>query len=267
VPVGIAPQDWSIPLRFKPAAPEDVLPVVEYQPTPAPTVLSATAQPTEVANKYGVSISLDKSVALPDGYILYGSTHWTDATIPPYHMSTTLAAVKDANGNEISFDYAQSELSPGRAELVYYWAFKINATPLTGPVNLSFVLDASIPADGSFTFDPGLKPQVGQTWDVNVDVPVNEHLVHIISAEYLGENALTFSMKADAGVVGAQLIDLQHPPFFGGGGGGGVPEDQILFVGSVYYQNEIPLGPLTITINELDILIPGDWQILWTPNP
>src|SRR5258706_5910372 len=57
VPIGIAPQDWSIALHFKPATPEDLLPVVEYQPTVTPTSIPETAQPTQPPHTYAVSIS------------------------------------------------------------------------------------------------------------------------------------------------------------------------------------------------------------------
>jgi len=266
VPIGIAPQDWTIAMHFKPAAPEDVLPVVEVQPTStsAPTLVPETAQPTQIPNPYGVSISMDKSVSLPNGYILYGSTRWTDKTIQPYKLNVNLIAIKDANGKDIPFDYAQADMSPGQGELVQYWAYQLNATPLAGPVSLSFVLDAFIPVDGSFTFDPGSNPRVGQTWNLNMDVPVNNHVVHIISADYGTDGQLNFLMKADTGIVGAQLKDSEYP--FVGGGGGGAPVDEQVFGSSFNYLNGMPATPRTIAITDLDILILGDWQISWMPE-
>lgn len=265
-PVGSAPQDWQIPLKFRTADTNELLPVNEVHPTIIPSLISETAQPIQTASTYGVSISLNRSVKLDDGYILYGSTRWSDPIIPQYRLSSSLASIKDSNGSEISFDYAPGDgLSPQPGELVYYWSYKLNTSNLSGPVSLDFVLDAWVSSNATFAFDPGQNQQIGQTWDLNVDMHINEHMVHVISAEYGGNGQFTFLMKADPGVVGAELIDLQHPPLFGGGGGG-LPEDQVIFVSSLYYGDPIPPGPLTITISALNVLIPGDWQIEWTPE-
>jgi hypothetical protein len=266
IPDNTAPQDWKIQLKFKPAGPDDIAPVIEQIVTPMPTT-SSTDAPTQSVNTYGITNTLDKFVALPDGYILYGNTSWTDPIIPPYGVSSQIAGIKDANGTEIPFDYADLEIYPEQGELRIYWAYKVG-TEIKAPLTLSFVMLASLPADGgSFTFDPGPDPQLGQKWDINQDVTVNNEVIHVLSAEQAGiePGYFMFTMQSDSNIIGASVIDLAHPPLGGGGGGGGVPVAGAPFNAGFGYQVPIPQGPLTLTFTDVQLLVPGDWTITWSP--
>jgi len=266
IPDDTAPRDWKIQLKFKPADPADIAPVIEQMVTPVPTTASTDA-PTQSVNTYGITNTLDKFVALPDGYILYGTTAWTDPLIPPYGVTSQLAGIKDANGTEIPFDYADLELYPKQGELRIYWAYKVG-TEIKAPLTLSFVMLASLPADGgSFTFDPGPDPQLGQKWDINQDVTVNNEVIHVLSAEQAGiePGYFMFTMQSDSNIIGASVIDLAHPPLGGGGGGGGVPVAGAPFNAGFGYQVPIPQGPLTLTFTDVQLLVPGDWTLSWSP--
>ena len=266
VPDNTAPQDWKIHLKFKPADPADIAPVIEQIVTPIPTTASTDA-PTQSANTYGITNTLDKFVALPDGYILYGNTSWTDPIIRPYGVSSELAGIKDANGMDILFDYADAGMNSQPGELRVYWAYKIGAD-FTAPLILNFVMLASLPADGgSFTFDPGPDPQPGQKWDINQDVMVNNEIIHVLTAEQaaIEPGFFIFTMQSDSNITGASIIDLTHPPLGGGGGGGGIPSAGIPFNSGFAYQVPIPQGPLTLTFTNIQLLIPGDWTVNWSP--
>ena len=265
IPDNAAPQDWKMPLKFKPADPSDIAPVIEQIVTPAPTVVSAVA-PTQGLNTYGITITLDKFVELPDGYILYGNTSWTDQIIRPYGVSSELAFIKDANGVEIPYDYADTDMFSEPGELRVYWAYKVGPD-ITPPLTLSFVMLATIPADGgSFTFEPGPDSQLGQTWDINQDVMVNGEVIHVFTAEQAGiePGFFLFSMQSDSNIVGASVIDLDHPPL-GGGGGGGIPSVGAPFNAGFGYQIPIPQGPLTLTFTNVQLLLPGDCTLTWSP--
>lgn len=266
MPDNAAPQDWKFPLKFKPADPSEIAPVIEQIVTPVPTVVNAEA-PTQSANPHGITNTLDKFVALPDGYILYGNTAWTDPAIPPYGVSAQLAVIRDAAGKEIPFDYADMDMISEPGELRVYWAYKVG-TDFTAPLTLPFVMLATLPADGgSFTFDPGPDPQLGQTWDINQDVMVNGQVVHVLSVEQAGiePGFFLFSMQSDSNIVGASVIDLDHPPLGGGGGGGGIPSIGAPFNVGYGYQVPIPQGPLTLTFTNVQLLIPGEWNVTWSP--
>jgi len=265
MPDNTAPRDWKFQLKFKPADPSEIAPVIEQIVTPIPATVSAGA-PTQSVNTYGITNSLDKFVAVPDGYILYGNTSWTDPMIPPYGVSAELAYIKDANGVDIPFDYEDPGMFSAPGEMRYYWAFKIGNN-FTAPVTLSFAMLVSLPADGGFfTFDPGPNPQLGQTWDINQDVTVNNEVIHVLSAEQGGiePGFFMFTMQSDSNIVGASVIDLDHPPL-GGGGGGGIPTAGVPFVSGYGYQMPIPEGPLTLTFTNVQLLLPGDWAVTWSP--
>lgn len=262
VPAELAPQDWKFQLNFKPADTTDIVPVIEQVVTPAPTAIGS--EPASPA--YGITNTLDKFVAVPDGYILYGNISWTDPIIQPYGANSQLASIKDANGVEIPFDYADAEMYPAKGELRQYWAYKLNSTDFVGPLSLSFVVVAAIPAnEGSFTFDPDPNPQQWQKWDIDQDVIVNNETVHVLSVEYAGEGYFLFTMQSDANIVGAAITDLAHPPMGGGGGGGGVPVVGDPFGVGFGYQLPLPEGPLTLTFTNVELLISGDWTLTWTP--
>jgi hypothetical protein len=144
----------------------------------------------------------------------------------------------------------------------------LKGTNLSAPVTLSFAVTASVSADGgSFTFDPGPDPQLGQKWDINQDVTVNNEIVHVLTAEQAGieEGYFMFTMQSDSNIISAAVIDLAHPPMGGGGGGGGLPEAGVPFASGFGYQLPLPQGPLTLTFTNVEMLIPGDWTLTWTP--
>ncbi len=262
VPAELAPRDWKFQLNFKVADTTDIVPVVEQVVTPAPTAIGS--EPARPA--YGITNTLDKFVALPDGYILYGNILWTDSIIQPYGANAKLATIKDANGRDIPFDYADAEMYPAQGELRQYWAYKINSTDFVGPLSLSFVVEAALPAEeGSFMFDPDPNPQQWQKWELDQDVIVNNETIHVLSVEYAGEGFFLFTMQSDSNIVGAAITDLAHPPMGGGGGGGGVPVVGDPFGVGFGYQLPLPEGPLTLTFTLVDILVPGDWNIVWNP--
>jgi len=224
--------------------------------------------PTQPISPYGIKNSLDKFETLPDGYILYGNISWTDPLIPPYGVSAILAGIKDANGNEIPFEYADAGMYPPQGELRQYWAYKLNETDLATPLSLSFVVETSLPVDGdSFTFDPGPNPQLGQIWNINQDVIVNNETIHVLSAEQAGieKGYFLFTLQSDSNIVSAAIMDFAHPPAGGGGGGGGIPEAGVPFRSGFGYQIPLPQGSFTLTFINVSVLIPGDWTLAWSP--
>lgn len=266
VPLGAAPRDWKIQLKFGTADPSAIAPVIEQVVTTAPVTVN-TDEPQQTANTFGITNSIDKFVALPDGYILYGNTAWSDPIIPPYGVSSMVVSIRDANGVEIPFEFADPEMYPGHDELRMYWAYKVGLS-FTAPLTLNFGITASFPVDGgSFTFDPGANPQLGQKWEINQNVSVNNEVVHVLTAEQAGIEQIffMFTMQSNSNIVGATIIDLVHPPMGGGGGGGGLPVAGEPFSTSFSYQVPIPQGPLTLTFTNVQLLIPGDWALSWSP--
>lgn len=268
VPSNTAPADWTFQIKFRPANPTDIMPVIIEEVTPIPTNIGTNA-PTQTINENGITNTFDKFVELPDGYILYGHTSWTNPNFLPYSVIVSLLSIKDATGKELPFDYAEQEKYAEPNELRAYWAYKINTIDFIAPVQLSFGIVASLPADnGSFIFDPGPNPQLGQKWEINQDVIVNGEVVHVLTAEQGGIELgyFLFQMQSDSNIVSATIIDLAHPPLGGGGGGGSFPiVGDPFYTGFGYSILPIPEGPLTFTFTNVGLVQSGDWTLTWSP--
>jgi hypothetical protein len=228
---------------------------------------AATQPPTQPGSPYGLVDSLDRVETPPDGLVFYGTLAWTDPMIPPYGASAVLAGVTDANGKEITFGDADPGKSPADGELRQYWAYKLNETDVATPVKLSMQVKATLPADGgSFTFDPGASPKVGQQWDVRQDVTINAKTIHVLSAQETGTDGFfVFTMQSDSDIVGATITDLAHPPLGGGGGTAGPSVQGAPFPSAFGYQTPLPQGPFTFTFTDVQVLVPGDWGLTWAP--
>ena len=254
---GQGPEDWQIPIHLKEGDPSQIAyPVIEYEPTPT--------APSPNVPAYGISITLDKVVDLPGEYILMGNTQWTDTSIQQSYIASDILSITDANGQPVEYDYAQPDSYLQPDELRQTWAYKIKTKSFAAPLKLAFYVLVHETANTTFQFDPGQNPQNGQIWDLNLNVPVNNHAVQIISAKadiYPSNWNLEFSLASDANVVGAQIIN----PMQLGGGGGGAPQTHSSFVSSVLGDGAFPNHPITFAITDLDVMIPGDWKISWTP--
>jgi len=274
-PAGSAPQDWTIKLTFKPADPSAIAPVTEYEVTPVPTeTVSATTTepavgtPTQAINTYGVTQGLDKVAQLPDGYILYGHVAWTDRSIRPYGVSTNLLSIKDANGVDVPFDYAQTESNAKPEDMRLDWAFKIGKD-FVAPLKLDFYMEASIDVNGgSFTFDPGPDPQPGQKRNINQDVLVGNKIVHVLSVERADTQPgffFQFTLQSDSNIIDAFIIDPNFPPAGGGGGAVSMPQVGDPFISGYGYEKSLPQGSITMKFFSIGVLVPGDWTLSWSP--
>lgn len=66
-------------------------------------------------------------------------------------------------------------------------------------------------------------------------------------------------------MIGARIIDPAHPPMGGGGGSNGIPLTAVPFYSGLVMEGDLPQGPLSLQITDLDVLVPGDWIITWSP--
>ncbi len=149
------------------------------------------------------------------------------------------------------------------------WAFKIPTKTFAAPLRVEFYVTLHEAASVPFQFDPGPNPQDKQTYDLNVELPVNAHPVKIISASHKmmrNNHLFLFTLTADTYVIGARIIDPAHPPMGGGGGSNGIPPTNVPFTSGVVVEGDLPQGPLSLQISSLDVLVPGDWVITWSPE-
>lgn len=263
---GSLPQDWEFDLRFTPWDGTPLAPVYEV---PTATVASTTEvkQPTQAIKNYEISFALEQVIELDNGYVFEGSANWTDPNIQSYSVSPYSAHLTDATGRVIPLEWAPPQSTPAAATQTR-WAFQSTEKPSAFPLTL--IVDGytfTLNTQTAFQLDLGSNPQAGQTWTLNLDIPVENHILRIDSATWVNDpNAkmLEFNLSSDEGVFGAGLYDLQNTLGQGGGGGAGEPPPGP-FVATIYYENDFPSGVIQISIVSLEIVVRETWQAIWQP--
>ena len=222
---------------------------------------------------------------LKDGYVLSGSYQWSDTRIDPSAVVISDSNITDVNGQDVPVQPVDTgpsaDSSPQQIPFAYQITGKNFAWPLHIIVNSISVVQ---PGQGTFHFDAGPDPQVGQTWNVNIDVPVGQHIIHVETIQLTGgaPNALDmigfeFTMTSDPAVASA-LVDDMNPIIecksgCGGGGGGGqdfgvsgLDSGTGPFVDGWEAKGYSPAGVKTFLISNMSIFFKGPWQVSWQPS-
>jgi hypothetical protein len=280
-------KDWQIPLHFQVAeGTNQVIPVIDLPtalpPQPSPTGASTTS--TETAPE-GFSVVLKSEAELGDGYVLSGSYQWSDPRYDQTAVTVSSMDILDANGQAVPFQEVNTdpsaELGPRQIPFVYQITGKKFAWPLKIIVNAISVVE---PGQGTFQFDPGPDPQIDQTWNVNIDVPVGQHIIYVETIKLTAGREPTmvgydFTMTSDPFVAGA-AVDDKDPIIVckdgcggGGGGGGGFGVGPSGFVGATgpfsygwSMNGYSPAGVKTFVISGMSVFFKGPWQVSWQPS-
>jgi hypothetical protein len=277
---------WMIPLHFEFAQGTDqVIPVIEL-PTPLPTqpVPTGASTPASGSAPAGFSIVLKSVAELKDGYILSGRYQWSDPGIDSSVVVISSSNIIDAKGADVPYQEvdtgASADSDPRQIPFAYQITGKDFAWPLNIVVNAISVVQ---PGQGTFQFDPGTDPQAGQTWNVNIDVPMAGHIIHVETIQLTAGRMPTqlgydFTMTSDPFVAGATVEDKD--PIInckngcsGGGGGGGADVGVSGFDGATgpfYYgsaaEGYSPAGVKTFVISNVSVFFKGPWQVSWQPS-
>ncbi len=266
---GSLPRDWEFDLHFVPWDGTPLAPVYEIPTaTETPVPIISTEQATMPVTTYDISFALEQVIELDSGYVFEGNSNWTDPKIQYYSVSPYSAHLLDATGRVIPLDWAPPQSRPV-SESQNRWAFQSVEKPSALPLTL--VVDGytfTLVTDATFDLDLGAAPQRGQTWAMDLDVPVEDHVLHIDSATWLYDtsgNRLEFQLSSDDRVFGAGLFDLQNTIGAGGGGGAIGEPEKAPFIATVYYQSDLPPGVIHISVTSLDIVVRQPWQTTWQP--
>jgi hypothetical protein len=218
---------------------------------------------------------LESETPLADGLILAGHYEWTDPRFDGFSVQPDDPRITDANGKQLEIEPVDSVLSVNdptikKLPFAYKIIGKDFASPLT--ITVKSLIINNLPGEGSFQFDAGANPQTGQVWNVNMDVPVAEHIVHVqtiklIEGRTLTELGFEFTMTSDpevlcAGVTDANPIITGIGGSGGGGGGGGFDCGSALvpFTTSWTVQGYSPSGIKTFVVSGLSVTFHGLWQ-------
>ncbi len=265
-----APKEWKVDFTLSTTKPADMelLPVVE-----------STAESTAEAEDTAVKISIDKSVALDDGYILYGSFQLSNPYWQGAGIDFRTITVRDAAGREIPLEQEDVLSSPNGLTDDNVFAIKVAARDFTPPLRLHVqnlwimaVYTEGIPV---FSFDAGPDPHVGQNWEINKEVDVDGIQIYFRDVEVVEEP--TDQGRDDSLEKGYAITVTQSSAqnFSGGysceGQGEGRPDygtagpSSELYPFILYYSGGLPYGSVTCSIFDAHFLLPGSWEIEWQP--
>jgi len=203
--------DFNLPLNFKFAKAEDVIPVIELPAASThPADVSTVPASSAASNIEGFSIVLESETALEDGYILTGSYQWTDPRFDSFSVYPFEQQITDANDELVDFEPVDpgtynSDPAIKRISFAFHIIGKEHAFPLKISID---TVTVNLPDTATFQFDAGTDPQVGQSWDANLDVPVAGHVIHVQTIQVItgrtpAELGFNFAMTGDDGVMGA----------------------------------------------------------------
>jgi hypothetical protein len=248
-------------------------------PTPVPSQpVIATVSPA-ASSMEGFAIVLESETSLADGYVLTGHYQWTDPRFDGFSAYPYVEQFVDANGKEVNVEPAdpiEMNTDPGIKKLPF--AFHIIGKEYAFPLTFSVgPLIATFPDTATFQFDFGANPQVGQTWNADIDVPVAGHVIHVQTIELTAgrtptELGFTFTMISDPDVMDA-IVNDTNPIIQGGGGGGGGGEGGMdsgvstgPFTTSWALDGYSPAGVKTFAISSVSVMFKGSWQVTWRPS-
>jgi len=270
-------RDWKLAIQFDVGDGTQVMPVIELPTAPDAPVptdpLTAPVSPAE-STVEGFTIVLESETPLPDGYILSGSYQWTDPRFEFFSIQIIDPQITDADGQPVAFTPVDplTPFDPALKKLPF--AFQISGKDYASPLTITVdALTVNLPDKGTFQFDAGPNPQAGQKWEVDIDVPVGEHVIHVQTIELTAgrtptELGFTFTMTAAPHVMGASIDDsdpaVQANSGGGGGGGGGSTEGPSTYGWAL--EGYSSAGVKTFVVSNVAVVFEGPWQVTWEPK-
>ena len=268
---GLAPENWELSLRFIPAPPNLIMPVIEVSPSPEPQINTAAASKNPLA--------LLKVVDTGDNYVLLGEFRPSDAQDPSLPagswLSPTGVTITDAEGRDV---FIYTSPNDPNLHLPYdhtdaeSWAYQIGKT-FAPPLTITYTGRYTIPADptakAEFAFDAGTNPQPGQEWVLNQDFELAGHTIRLVSIQMLSQSGYGFSFDSSDPAVQTLSVDISgYIPHGRGepvGGNAGLTPGK--WSEELLDFDVLPKGKLNVVLSNLTLY--GEfktWQVQWSPE-
>jgi hypothetical protein len=252
---GLAPENWVLPLHFKPApADMTVVPVIEILATPTESQPVITPAATE-----DLPVTLTSALKIDDSYVLTGTLKRPG---PASAIQIHGLRVTDASGAQVFTEIPQIPGLPN-----FDWGAQFKAETVSFPVTLTFTgVQTSTLTDSSaeFEFDAGQHPQPGQVWTPNQPIQIGGRTIKLETVRTDSRSGYSFEFSIPPDVYGFSL-EIVDQPADGGGGGG---DNQGKFsVGLAF--SKLPTGKLKIRLSNMGVTGPKQtWKLQWSPeNP
>lgn len=229
---GAAPENWAVPFTLKtvPAGTVVGLPVIEVEPTLAPSVQSVP-RTAEVEGEVGilsapgtasvegpaVTLNLTRIVPLETRTIFYFSLNVADPDPSLVSVMPVSVYVLDSQGQKLPL-VGGFAWQPFEHRVGSEFEFASQARPADGPLTLmvenavAYYAPAYVdppqaaPEDLTFSFDAGPDPQYGQTWSLDESFEIAGYPIRVTSAR-----AASFDdIRTDRFVDGSQGYDYGY---------------------------------------------------------
>ena len=138
--------------------------------------------------------------------------------------------------------------------------FTFSLSIFPGGDALPMIEDFSTEAPG-FTFDPGISPKAGQTWELNETVHVGSFTLHVVRATLTDGPGLVFEFEPAETVTGAMVYTTD--PLLRSSSGGVPVQDGNFSAGMTF--EKIPTQPFKVVISQIYYTATGPWQLQWQP--
>ncbi len=247
---GAAPEQWELTLGFAAAPPDmDLAPVQD-------------AAASQRVQDQGLSMDLESVASEGRDYVFNFHLNWERGTESPPQLYPVSTYLTDAAGNSVHLiDDLGRPPMPQDTSKPFLFRTKGEVAP--GPLTLTVdaIRATWYPRGVSFVFDPGDAPQPDQVWSLSEEIYVGGYAWTVTSARMVlqeGREGFEFTIQPEDpdAVTSLQLLDRDHPSTPG-------PGD---LSSTITYDEGIPTGPLTVTVSRVDVRIPGNWQVDWTPS-
>jgi len=245
----------EIPFSFRPIREGEMLPVVEMGDYPLYSEVQQGLQlsldyvaPANDRTIFQVSVHFDQ-----EGTIIVGP--WTVSLQDKNGMIYPLTEITPSNMDRNKSALFQTSTFEGNEKLILRLR---NDIQVGNKINI--MRDYS-PNPGKFMFDPGENPQPDQLWEMDEHVQVGDTTLHVVRAELLKGNELSFEFAADPTVTAvmlyAEVPDIRSARSL-------PPVENQNFTSAIGFQ-QIPDEPFEIQIRSVYQTISGEWQLEWTP--
>lgn len=251
----------EVTVQLVPAPKDFVLQVNTVAPQETMGITETTTPVEAIAVTDHLHLDIESYVEMDDGYILVGYRQHDQQDERNFlPASFENISVTDANGTSVevhdvpqSQNYWPAETNPHRD----YWVIKVLGKDYAWPLTVTHqsIIELSTEEVTTFQIDLGANPQAGQSWNLDLDVSIEN--IGTLRVDYVSlfkgtapledpnSYRLEFSITYGNGESPQiNLVDKEHGSQFLGGGAG--PEGCTIQI--IYPSGFIPSGPLTITV-------------------
>ena len=265
---------WEVAFSLGSTKPANIefLPVMdEPTETNGSNSLESTTETAAEATQSDVRFIVDHSVTLEDGYLLYGHIEYADVHWIGVGLNGTSLSGTDATGKAVPLKLSTESILDN--EFVIEVATKDFAAPLTLHVQ-SLWISAKYENLAVFSFDAGMDPQVGQSWDLNQEIDLAGNKITILSVQVTQEPADVAQDTPNKGYGiefntateyfnGQIICEGQGEATAAWGQSRAFHGTNLLF--ETYYSDGIPHGLVSCRFWHVHYLSPGSWQFDWQP--